>query len=1208
VRGRHSWDGTLGGENYAIALQGFASSKDRMLQYSGPYWGAAVFGQMDLALAFGACNVICYAGQPEDIASACSRYDISILGIVPSQLRGAFPAPKGKPKALRMLVTWAERTPPKLAKEWRQELPVVELLIASEYWLSFHSDCSSWMEDGTERHVLRPLPSLDFKVLKEDGLEAEPGECGELYLSGSTVFAGYVDNTGSISKSFFRELNGKSYFQTRDRLKRTPATYGGYVYMGRSDSLVKVGGAWRDLDAFEAMVTEIPGVAQCAILADGNELVAYLELEKLRQEDGTPKHGPPLKRIQDLALQRLAALGVSQLRLWSSLPLNPATAKVNRQGLVADIAARKRREATWNAQLHMVQRKMLKGYGAWHMFVVVLALAAGRFHGDWKMIFLSVLKLPFLWSAFLYVWHRLRKDRHRWVVYNSPLGPPDLFLLMALLCPNAVLRPLLLLSFATISYLRDRDVISASGFMSLCLAGLRPQLRTSQLAIVLGILSRYVLFLPSRLHFLLGLPLAYVFSFPKWYRDEFISRSTWQNSYFRRWILRAVPILQKPEFDASLCFKKNEVAYDWGSEARWVNVCMNTRENGNLSFLSFWESVRPAIIPGGPDPSDLAPATSAASEDGLTQAVTLLVARVGGEPPLLSLDSLQAIRLAELLRHELGLVISPREILGSPDVAALVQGLQAQGQQEQDEIELPDEEGAYRLYLMEWGKSPVDWYVRYGGPEHLNLEALQRACDRLVRRHSALRTTCSPDAAMREAMDRAAAMWQLICSAFGSSCPGLMDVAGKVAQRALLAAWPRTLLNEEAQVQILLPPGDVVKDPAEKFSDDDYMFRHAAELRNNSRCPFHIFVFPLVRSGIVLRSGQPLAEAVRQLAPSDVIWYIYTGITHAYSDGASGNALLQDLLRLYAEETGQNVGPVGHAPPEPMELLQRRLKASLRGRRPGQPPRVNDDVYHEILCEDWGKRPGFEKKVRLDESVFAAFHMAAKDVFGCSSDVAWLTAVVGALLRLFPNEHRVALILKCACRDGLEQHNMVGFLSEQRVLIVDVGDASRATLLDVACQIEHARKHRTWRVPQPYEASICVYINIVGSMGDGLPLGCAQVCRQTSGSSGSTDAWAHLNLRIDQLTPQTWDFRILHWDKVWGWHWGGYFISVLGAVIADMAECPLDPLVPAPSPSWRILRMQPINSVKRKDPPAGEAMHVDNGGTGPKAMRIEECS
>lgn len=63
------------------------------------------------------------------------------------------------------------------------------------------------------------ISSWYFNILKNSA--TDPG--------GSTVFAGYVDNTGSISKSFFRELNGKSYFQTRDRLKRTPATYGGYV-------------------------------------------------------------------------------------------------------------------------------------------------------------------------------------------------------------------------------------------------------------------------------------------------------------------------------------------------------------------------------------------------------------------------------------------------------------------------------------------------------------------------------------------------------------------------------------------------------------------------------------------------------------------------------------------------------------------------------------------------------------------------------------------------------------------------------------------------------------------------------------------------------------------------------------------------------------------------------------------------------------------
>ena len=36
--------------------------------------------------------------------------------------------------------------------------------------------------------------------------------------------------------------------------------------------------------------------------------------------------------------------------------------------------------------------------------------------------------------------------------------------------------------------------------------------------------------------------------------------------------------------------------------------------------------------------------------------------------------------------------------------------------------------------------------------------------------------------------------------------------------------------------------------------------------------PFHIFVYPLVRSGIKLASDLPLEQAVRQLAPSDVFW------------------------------------------------------------------------------------------------------------------------------------------------------------------------------------------------------------------------------------------------------------------------------------------------------------------------------------------------
>jgi hypothetical protein len=38
------------------------------------------------------------------------------------------------------------------------------------------------------------------------------------------------------------------------------------------------------------------------------------------------------------------------------------------------------------------------GYAAWHVFILVLAVAVGRLQGNWKMIFWRLLKLPYLWS------------------------------------------------------------------------------------------------------------------------------------------------------------------------------------------------------------------------------------------------------------------------------------------------------------------------------------------------------------------------------------------------------------------------------------------------------------------------------------------------------------------------------------------------------------------------------------------------------------------------------------------------------------------------------------------------------------------------------------------------------------------------------------------------------------------------------------------
>ena len=66
-------------------------------------------------------------------------------------------------------------------------------------------------------------------------------------------------------------------------------------------------------------------------------------------------------------------------------------------------------------------------------------------------------------------------------------------------------------------------------------------------------------------------------------------------------------------------------------------------------------------------------------------------------------------------------------------------------------------------------------------------------------------------------------------------------------------------------------------------------------------------------------------DVARQLPREAVSWYIYCSITHAYSDGASGQALWGDLIRFYSEETGEKAVEHVREVPEQFALLQRRL-------------------------------------------------------------------------------------------------------------------------------------------------------------------------------------------------------------------------------------------------------------------------------------------
>ena len=119
---------------------------------------------------------------------------------------------------------------------------------------------------------------------------------------------------------------------------------------------------------------KVPGVSAAALVACDGSTDAYLVLEDTRDAAGHAREGSPLNVVLDRAMQKLKPVTTSRPHIWARLPLHPATSKVNRQELLAQSSDRAARETQWHEKLQSLQRRMLRGYAAWHALLAVLML------------------------------------------------------------------------------------------------------------------------------------------------------------------------------------------------------------------------------------------------------------------------------------------------------------------------------------------------------------------------------------------------------------------------------------------------------------------------------------------------------------------------------------------------------------------------------------------------------------------------------------------------------------------------------------------------------------------------------------------------------------------------------------------------------------------------------------------------------------------
>ena len=202
-----------------------------VLQHTSTYWGATFLGQIDIALSLGGSVLF---------ASSCDTTTIvqdavSILGLVPSQLAGLDPTSL---PTVRLVFTWGEKLERNIAQKWSSIL-LINLLVSTEYWLSMYS------VNGSD----------EFALTSETKISVSSD--GNLQISGRSV------------------ING--FYETSDRID--VLNNGNIKYLGRSDSMIKIGGEWFDLNELEEKIAKFQSVKNICIVPEFPIPVAYIEFD-----------------------------------------------------------------------------------------------------------------------------------------------------------------------------------------------------------------------------------------------------------------------------------------------------------------------------------------------------------------------------------------------------------------------------------------------------------------------------------------------------------------------------------------------------------------------------------------------------------------------------------------------------------------------------------------------------------------------------------------------------------------------------------------------------------------------------------------------------------------------------------------------------------------------------------------------------------------
>jgi benzoate-CoA ligase len=158
--------------------------------------------------------------------------------------------------SVRFCVSAAEPLAPEVLRRWQAcfGLDIVDGIGSTEM---LHIYCSNRPGDVRPGTSGKPVPGYELALLDESGRPVADGEVGNLHVRGDSALAYYWHQHEKTKAA----IDGEWFF-TGDRY-RVDAN-GDYVYEGRADDMIKIGGLWASPIEIENALVEHPRVLEAA--------------------------------------------------------------------------------------------------------------------------------------------------------------------------------------------------------------------------------------------------------------------------------------------------------------------------------------------------------------------------------------------------------------------------------------------------------------------------------------------------------------------------------------------------------------------------------------------------------------------------------------------------------------------------------------------------------------------------------------------------------------------------------------------------------------------------------------------------------------------------------------------------------------------------------------------------------------------------------